>query len=226
MSGNAIAVELQERTVIRKGLAKIRKDGLVPAVIHNHGKESIHVMGEFQNLTKIYQQAGKHHPVQLKVAGRQHLALIRDADFEPTKNRLRHVVFQAIKQDEKVSAEIPVVLEGDMPAEKKGLIVLTHLDVLEVDALPKDLVDEIKVDATGLAEEGDKLTVADITIPAGMTILTDPETVLATVETPRDQLAVANASAEDLANDSDKPAEEEAPAESEADAKTDTAKEA
>jgi large subunit ribosomal protein L25 len=207
MSNDTIAVELQKREVIRKKLAGLRADGHVPAVIHNHGQESIHVMGDSQKLAKVYGAAGKHHPVELTVEGKKHLALIKDVDFEPAKHRMRHVVFQAIKQNEKTTAEIPVVLEGEeIPAERKNLLVLTQLDTVEVEALPRNLPDQLTVDATKLEEVGDHLHVSDIKAPEGVTILTDPETSLAVVEMPKDQLAEADAAAAALADDAGTPA--------------------
>jgi large subunit ribosomal protein L25 len=202
MSNDTIIVDLEAREIIGKGLRKMRDDGQVPAVIHNHGGESIHVMGDFIKLNKVYSAAGKHHPVELKVAGKQHLALIKDVDYEPTKHRMRHIVFQAIRQNETTEADIPLVLTGDeIPAEKKSLLVLTQLDTVQVEALPKNLPDELTVDATVLAEVGDKIHVSDIKAPEGVTILTDPETVIATVEMPKDQIAEADASAASLAED-------------------------
>lgn len=197
-----ITIKLEERTQLRKGLKKLRDSGLVPAVIHNYGQESVHVMGDYTALDKAFNMAGKHHPVQLKVGNKQQLALIKNVDFEPTKNRLRHIVFQSIKQNEKTTAEIPVVFEGEeIPAEKKGLLILTQLDVVEVEALPKDLPDELKVDATVLENEGDRLHVSDIKVPDGVTVLTDSEQGIAIVEMPRDQVAEADAAAANLAED-------------------------
>lgn len=202
MTNQDISVALEERDVIRKGLNKLRAAGKVPAVIHDHGKDSFHVMGDYATLTKVYSVAGKHHPVQLKVGSKQHLALIKDVDFEPAKHRLRHIVFQAIKQNEKVTAEIPVVLEGDeIPAEKASLMVLPQLDTVEVEAFPRDLPDQLVADATVLAEVGDRLQVSDLKVPAGVTVLTDPETQIAIVEMPKDQIAEADAAAAELAAD-------------------------
>lgn len=203
MSSDTIEVELEKREVIGKGLAKVRASGLVPAVIHDHGKESIHVQGDFLTLVKTYAAAGKHHPVELKVAGKQHLALIKDVDFDPAKHRMRHIVFQAIKQNEETEAEIPVVFlaEAEIPAEKISLLVLKQLDHVEVKALPRDLPDELIVDPSTLADVGDNLTVADITAPKGVTILTAPETQIAIVEMPKDQIAEADAAAAALADD-------------------------
>ena len=189
MSQDVISVDLEERAVLRKGLQGLRASGKVPAVIHDHGNPSLHVMGDASVLGKVYSQAGKHHPVQLTVGKKEHLALIKYVDFEPVKHRMRHVVFQAIKQDEKVEAEIPVHVTGEIPAVKAGLMVITGVDHVLVEALPKDLIDELTVDGGKLVEIGDKLHVSDIVVPSGVTILTEPEQSLAAVEETKAQMS-------------------------------------
>lgn len=174
-------VKLTQRDVLGKGLSNLRRGGLVPAVIHNHGAGSIHVMAPETELAKIYHVAGKHHPLNLQVGSDSYLALIKDAHFNPVKHRLQHIVFQAINRNEKVEAEIPLHLEGEIPAEKIGLMVLHQLDHVEVEALPANLPDQIVIDATKLAELGDKIIVADLPVPEGVTILTDPEHPVASV---------------------------------------------
>lgn len=202
MSNDTIEVELQERTVLRKGLNSLRAAGMVPAVIHDHGKDSMHVMGDFISLTKVYANAGRHHPVQLTIGKVQHLAMIKEVDFEPAKHIMRHVVFQAIKQNEAVEAEVPIVFKDvEIPAEKVSLLVLKQLDRVEVKALPKDLPDELVVDPGKLVDVGDHLTVADLQVPDGVTVITDPLSQIAIVEMPRDQVAEADAAAAELAAD-------------------------
>lgn len=189
MSDQDISLELQERQTIRKGLNKLRREGNIPAVIHDHGNPSIHVMSDYQVLAKVYEQAGKHHPVNLSVGDRKNLAIIKDVHYDPVKNRIQHVVFQAIRQDEKVETEVPVVITGDLPAEKAGLLVITHLSSVEVEALPKNLPDELRADGAKLIEIGDKITVGDLQVPEGVSILTEPENLIASVEESRAQLA-------------------------------------
>lgn len=207
MTNQDITLELQERSVVRKRLRGLRRSGLVPAVVHDHGKTSIHVMGEYSKVAKTFQQAGKHHPVNLTVDGKKHLALIKDVNFGPVKHDVRHVVFQAIRQNEETDAEIPVVFKEDVeiPAEKKSLMVLKQLDTVQVKALPRDLPDELVVDPSSLADVGDSLSVADLVVPKGVTITTDPEQQIAIVEMPKDQIAEANAAQEALAEDAGKP---------------------
>lgn len=171
-----IQLELQERSVMGKGLKQLRRDGSVPAVIHDHGKASVHVSAGYAPLLKAYQQAGKHHPLALSVGTKKFTALIKDAEFDPRKHLLTHVVFGAVKADEKVEAEIPLRLSDEIPAEKASLVVITQLDAIKVEALPSALPDEIVVDASGLAEVGDKVTVADIKLPEGV-VLADPEQI-------------------------------------------------
>ncbi len=205
MSGNEIMIEVTERSTLGKGLTALKSSGQVPVVLHNHGKDSLHLQAEYVAIKKMYDQAGKHHPVFLQVNGKKHMALVKDADFEPTKYKLRHVVFQSIRQGEKTTAEIPVVFAEDVeiPAERAGLLVLRSLDHVEVEALPKDLPDQLVIDPSALVEVGDTLTVADIKTPAGVVILTDAEHGLVSVEMPKDQAAEADAAAAELAEDAE-----------------------
>lgn len=196
MGGQNIELTVQERTVKGKTVKHLRKDGLVPAVIHDHGNESKVVMVPHADLIRVYREAGKHHPLQLTLGKDGYMALIKDVDFDPKKHQLRHVVFNAIKQDQEVETEVPVILDGEIPAEKAGLMIITTLDRVEVKALPKDLIDELKVDATTLVEIGDKIHVSDIAVPAGVTIMTEPEQVVAGVEETKAQISEEEESAE------------------------------
>jgi large subunit ribosomal protein L25 len=178
-------VDLQERSTIRKGLNALRRDGMTPGVIHNHGNDSVHVVASTMELTKVYNAAGKHHPLELKVGSDKYLALIKDAQFNPVKRRLDHVVFQAINRNEKVETEVPIHLEGEAPAEKVGLMVLRQLDSVQLEAFPRNLPDQVLIDASKLAELHDTITVADIQVPEGVTILTNLDhPVAVVVETP------------------------------------------
>jgi large subunit ribosomal protein L25 len=203
-----IALELEKRDITGKAVKGLRNQGLVPAVIHDHGQESVVVMGQYVDLLKAYQKAGKHHPVNLKANNKQYLALIKTVEFDPKKHQLRHVVFNAIKANETVTAEIPVQISFDegndaTPAERSGLVVLHQLEVVEVEALPKDLPDVLTFNGEKLVEVGDQATVADLNIPASVTVKTDPAHVLSTVFEP---------SALQAANDAVGGDEEELPA--------------
>lgn len=217
MSTDTITLAAQKRDVLGKQVRGLRAGGQLPAVIHHHGKESTHITVDEKDLRKVYSKAGRHHPVDLSVDGKKFTTLIKEVTNKPASAKIYHTVFQAIKANEVVKAEIPVKLIGDeIPAEKANLMVLHNLEVVEIEALPRDLMDVIEIDATVLAEVGDKITVADLRLPSSVTVKTDPEQVIATVEMPKDQIAEADAAAEELAADAAESADGEEGGEAEA----------
>jgi large subunit ribosomal protein L25 len=218
VSDKDITLVLTPREQIGKGLGQLRRDGQIPAVIHNSGKDSVIVTGNYLDVVKVYQQAGRHHPIDLKVGDNNYFTIIKDVDFEPTKHILRHIVFDVIRRDEKVETEVAVELVGDAPAGKVGLVINKMTYELKIEALPRDLPDKLEVNIDNLAEIGDKITVADMVVPAGVTILAEPEHLIVVVEEPTIQ-PVEEPEAEEA------PAEGEQPDEGEAAEATEEAKE-
>jgi len=196
MSDDVISLELQPREVTGKQVKHLRKQGVLPAVIHDHGKPSVVVQGDQVRMVKVWQQAGKHHPVEIKAGGQSYTALIKSAEFDPKKHLLTHLVFNAVDKDQKVDAEIPVrprYAEDNesSPAERNGLIVLAQLDTVHVKAIPSSLPDYLEYDAEKLIEVGDHISVADLVVPEGVEIETEAEHSIATVYEPS-ALAAAN----------------------------------
>lgn len=182
MSGEDISLVLNTREQVGKGLKKLKREGRVPTVIHASGKDSIPTSGAYIELVKVYQAAGKHHPVHVTIGSTKYLTIIKEVDYDPKKHTLRHVVFGTIDKNVKVETEVPVHLEGDAPAQKKSMLVIKQLDHVKLEALPKDLPDSVTLNIEKLSDLGDKLLVSDITVQAGVSILTDPDLLVAIVE--------------------------------------------
>ncbi|HZL08183.1 MAG TPA: 50S ribosomal protein L25 [Candidatus Dormibacteraeota bacterium] len=210
MSQDSISLTLEPRTVTGKAVKHLRREGQIPAVIHDHGKPSLHVQGNGVAMLKVWRQAGKHHPIELKTGDQSFVALIKTAEFDPKKHLLTHIVFNAVDKNQKVDAEIPIRPRYDegnesSPAERNGLIVLAQLEAVQVKAIATKLPDFFEYDAEKLVEIGDHVTVADLTIPEGVELETAPEHTIATVYEPSALAAANDAAGGD--------AEEEAPAE-------------
>ena len=191
-----ISISLQKRDVLGKQVRQLRRDGLVPAVIHDHGKPSITVSGEYADMVRMYRAAGKHHPVELQADGKKYTALIKKVDVDPRKNLMTHIVFNAVSANQKVEAEIPIHAKYDegnesSPAERAGLIVLHNLETVEISAFPKDLPDFIQFNAEKLVEVGDTATIEDLIIPKGVEVKTEATQQIASVFEPS-ALAAAN----------------------------------
>jgi large subunit ribosomal protein L25 len=191
--GEKIILTVEERTVLGKKVKQLRKEGFVPAIVYGGEMESTAVMAPAVVAEKAWRDAGKHHVIELTLGGKTRLAMIKSADIEPVKRRLRHLSLHVVKQNEKVETEVPVRVrgEGETPAEKAGFVVLKTIESVEVAALPNSLPDFMEVPGDKLTEPGHHLTVADIIPRDGVEVLSEPEQIVVTVYEPG-ALAAAN----------------------------------
>ena len=166
----ALQAEQREDTG-KKVAAQLRADGKVPAVIQEHGKESTSVVIDGLAILKAYQQAGRSQAIDLTLGSTKKLVLIKEISFVPLKNEVQHVVFQALKADEAVDAEVAIHIVGDIPAEQNRLAVLHTMETLQIRALPKDLPESLEVSGEGLAEIDDRIDVGDIKLPEGVELV-------------------------------------------------------
>lgn len=226
MSHDDVILAINERNITGKKTAQLRRDGVVPAVVYDHGKTT-HIEVDAKLLDKAFRSVGRSQPLELSQEGKKQLAMIKQIDRHPVKHTFRHVAFQAIKRGEKVVAEVPVRMALDedneqTPAERLGLIVLKNLDVIQIKALPKDLPEELTVNGETLNEVGDRLTLADIILPTGVEFADmelDLEQAIATVYEPSAIAAANDAAGGDaqLTADEDSETSEEVEAEHGAD---------
>ncbi len=164
--GDKISLTLDPRDLQGKKVKKLREQGIVPAIVYGHGVEPINVQVAHNIVEKVVRDAGKHTPVHLTIGTKKKIAMIKDVDSDPIRSQIRHVSFHAVKQNEPVTAEVPIRLvgEGESEAEKTGLIVLQTLDKIQVKALPLDLPDVLEVSIAGLTAVGEQITLGDITL--------------------------------------------------------------
>lgn len=160
----------------------IRKEWLVPCVVYGKHLQAPLVISCVKNdLIKKYKEAGYSTPLTLEGENIKELVLIQDIQLDPVSNVLLHVDFLAIKADEKVTTEIPVVLTGESLLEKSGDgIVQLVKDAIEVEALPQDLPHNITIDISGIATINDTIFVKDLKLSDKVTILDDPEQAIVT----------------------------------------------
>lgn len=163
-------LKLDMRIVQGKKVAKLRDSGFIPSVVYGHGNDPVNTQSSELETIKVVKVAGKHAPVNLTVDGKKQLAIIKTLDFDPVKHKLRHIAFQAISQDEEVTTEVAIHLDGqgESAAERAGLIVLQALERIEIKAKPANLPDALHISIIELETTEDKLTLADIKLPEGV----------------------------------------------------------
>jgi large subunit ribosomal protein L25 len=169
-----------------KGAArKLRAAGMVPGVVYGHGIEPVPVAVDAKDLFHIlHTDAGSNVLIDLQVKKDHHLTLPREIQRDHVHGRFIHVDFLAVRRDEKITVDVPVELVGESHGVKEGGVVEHHLWEVKLSCFPTDVPDGIEADITALGI-GDGLKAADLKIPDGVELVTDPEaTIMAVVPPP------------------------------------------
>ncbi|MBR2766718.1 50S ribosomal protein L25 [Candidatus Saccharibacteria bacterium] len=162
---------LEKREVTGKKLKNLRASGMIPSVVYGGGKEPILLASEYVATEKVLLGAGYHSPIDLTVDGKKKLAIVKEVDIDPVTRKIMNIEFQAISAKEAVVATTPVVVVNfeESEASKTYHFAMNLLiDEIDVKAKPADLPKELTIDAAGLVEVDDKLTLASIKLPEGV----------------------------------------------------------
>jgi len=172
---------VESRTILWKKVSELRKVGKVPAVIYGkHLDTSESIVFNKIDFMRIYEKNWSSIPMELTGSGHDHLVLVADYQLDPVTDHLLHVDFHAVNKDEKVTANVPLVLIGVSPFEKNALGRVQLLkDSIEVEALPLDLPHDIKIDISGLVEDGTVIHISDLPLSANVEVVDDVELAVA-----------------------------------------------
>lgn len=195
MQATRIELSVAQRQVLGKKVKQLRRQGLIPANIFGRHVESTAIQVPSEELLHVLQRAGRNEIVYLRLGpdGPGRPTLIRHVQRHPVRDDILHVDFQQISLTERVRLEVPIVLVGKAPAvDTFGGTLLHSLDYITVEGLPADIPSQVEVDVSGLESIDSYIHVSDIPVPAGLTVLTDPQLVVATVAPPKvEEIVVA-----------------------------------
>ena len=182
-----LQVSAQPRTILGKQVKKLRRKGLLPAVVYGPavlGAQPIVLpVREFE---RIYARAGTATLLDLQVAGAgPRSVLIHQVQRDATRRNFLHVDFLAPDMTVELTVAVPLAFIGEAPAVTDDGGILTELVTeLEVRCLPDHIPAALEVDLSQLTEIGGQLTAGDVPLPAGVTLVAPPEELLVKIEEP------------------------------------------
>lgn len=190
-------LKAEKRDVVGKRIANLRKNGILPIDLYGRDFASLNLQVSQKDFAKVYRETGKTGLIDIKVDNSTYPSLIKNVQFHPVSDEVLHVEFHKVNLKEKIKANIPVELVGDSPAvaNQTGILLQT-LNEIEVEALPTDLPESIKIEVAGLEQIDQQITVADVAKIEGVEILTPGEEVIVKVVEAVSQEAQAEAEAE------------------------------
>ncbi len=163
---NAISLSAAARPAFGKGAArKLRRDGLIPALVYAQGGEPTHISVDPHELKLIFQKSGNPNTLlSIEVDGNTHVVLVKDSQKHPVSRSLLHVDFYAVEADREVVVEVPVRTVGKSEGEKLGGRLQMLRRTVPVACMPAHIPATLDADVNGL-EVGEFLRTSDLVAP-------------------------------------------------------------
>jgi large subunit ribosomal protein L25 len=182
-----LQISVDARTVTGKHTRRLRASGVVPGVLFGKTAGSVAVQLDAKALDLLYRRAGRTSIVRISVdGGSATSAVIKSMQRHPLTGRVLHVDFFAPDLTLEMTVDVPIVFSGEAPAvEATGGSLFTSLDHLKVKALPSDLPHEVSVDVSSLVDLETAIHVSDLKLEGAVTILNEPDELVAKVMPPR-----------------------------------------
>ena len=187
MAGDRVKLNVRPRP--ERGSAearRLRAHGLVPGVLYGGGQDAQpFAVAERELRRALGGDHGLHTIVDVAVqdGGKPRHAVLKDYQVDPVRGRLLHIDLHEVRLDQAIHAQVVVELAGTPEGVTMGGVLSQVNREVAVEALPMEVPDRLELDVSGMTI-GDSLRVGDLRPPEGVTILDDPEAVLATVTQP------------------------------------------
>ncbi|HEX7196975.1 MAG TPA: 50S ribosomal protein L25 [Candidatus Limnocylindria bacterium] len=184
-----LELTLDAREAQGKANKRLRREGFVPGVVYGKGEESTNVQVEAKTFETLYRAAGKTSVVKFRLPGasRATSGFIKSVQRHPLSGRALHVDYFLVNLNVEMEVDVPLVFSGEAPAvEETGGTLLHNVSNIRVKALPADIPHEIPVDVSVLRSLDVAIHVRDLSLNRDLvTVVTDGETLVATVVPPR-----------------------------------------
>ena len=173
-------LKVQRRKLIGKRVKSLRQIGQLPGVLYGAGIESMPIELDGREATRLLSRASGSTLIELNLEDESHTVLVRGVQRDVIRGDFLHVDFLKVAMDERIRAEVPIELIGEPPAsEEAGVVLLTGVNTIEVEALPADLPDRITVNLEILENLDDSISVADLFLGEDITVLTEQDELIA-----------------------------------------------
>ncbi len=159
---------------------------MIPAVMYGSGIDNTSLSVKRLEFEQVFTKSGESGLISLTIDGQDYPVIVKDFQVDPVRQRIIHIDFFKLNMNEKVVAEVNLEFVGESPAVKAhGGIVVHNFNSLEIECLPKDLVQKVEVDLSPLVEIGDAIHVSDIVLPAGIIFKNDSTDMVVHVIEPK-----------------------------------------
>ena len=180
---------------------KLRLENKVPAVLYHSGVEGTSLSVEKNELYKALKTG--QFIFEIKVGDKEQFVLVKEVQYHPVTDEIIHVDFQQVKEDQKISLEVPLRTEGESEGVKLGGILVQLLNVVTINCKPSNVPEALSVDISDL-EINSSLFVKDIILPDDVEMVTAEDIAVVSVQEPKKEEEVV----EEVSEEGEEPSEE------------------
>ncbi|RBY76007.1 50S ribosomal protein L25 [Geodermatophilus sp. TF02-6] len=168
----------EARTEFGKGSARrTRRAGRVPAVLYGHGQDVVHLSLPAREFAAALRNGGSNVLITVVLDGREQLALPKAVQRDPLTRVHEHVDLLVVRRGEKVTVDVPVHVVGEAAPDT---LLSIELNTVSLEAEATHIPETVEVDVTG-HEAGHGVPAGELTLPSGVTLLTDPDALVVSV---------------------------------------------
>jgi large subunit ribosomal protein L25 len=205
-----IELKVSPREKLTKGgLNKARRSGKIPAQLYGKEIAPMSMFLDGQEFANVARHITESMIIDLNLDGKKYPALMKEVQKETLSGKILHIDFNLVERGQKLHVKVPLHLVGIAKGVREGGILEHAIHDIEVECDPDALPEKIEVDISGL-EANHALHLRDISIPHGVKLLTNPETVIAIIKFARAEAVEKPAGAEVAAAEGIASAEEAA----------------
>jgi len=191
-----VELTVSPREKMTKGeLNQARKSGKVPAQLYGKTIAPISVFLNKESFESTAKRLTESMIIDLNLNGEKYPSLIKEIQKEYLSGEVLHIDFSLIGQGQKIHVKVPLHLVGTAKGVREGGILEHAIHDIEVECQPDDLPEKIEIDISDL-EANHALHLRDISVPEGLKLLTNPETVIAIIKFARAEVEAAAPEAE------------------------------
>jgi large subunit ribosomal protein L25 len=166
-----LTLEISERELRKKKVSKLRRQGVIPGIIHGKDFEPIHVQVDERTFEQLYRKAHGTSLVNLELDGKTIQVLIHAVNRDKLRGNPIHVEFLKVDANRQVTVDVPLVFVGVSPGEKEGKGKVTHEETsIHLKCSPADIPSEIVVDVSGIIDKHDVIHASDLKLPEGVNL--------------------------------------------------------
>ena len=166
---------------------RIRLQNQIPAVLYHSGLDALSLSIDKKELYKALNTG--QVIFEVTVQDENQFVLVKDVQYHPVNDNIMHVDFQKVKEDEKISLEVPLRIEGEAEGVKAGGILVQIVSTITVQCKPTTIPEALIIDVTNL-ELNSSLFVKDIQLAADVEIMTSEDLAVVSVQEPKEEEVV------------------------------------